>query len=107
MENEQSQESSANASIAGCLIPAFWMLGGNGIIAVLRRRDCQSEHRDYRYCGRLLLANSRWPDWLQDTPIFDISVVEQRRVPPQRWPTGNDMPSSCLLYPRLCGSRHI
>lgn len=34
MENEQSQESSANVSIAGCLIPAFWMLGGNGIIAV-------------------------------------------------------------------------
>ncbi len=34
MENEQTPESAANTSIVGCLVPVFWMLAGNGILAV-------------------------------------------------------------------------
>ena len=34
METEQSEERSDNTSLVGCLIPAFWMLAGNGILAI-------------------------------------------------------------------------
>ena len=34
MENEQTEDRAANTSIVGCLIPVFWMLAGNGILAV-------------------------------------------------------------------------
>ena len=34
MDNERSAAGTGNASILGCLIPTFWMLGGNGILAI-------------------------------------------------------------------------
>lgn len=34
MQSEPIQRADANTSLAGCLVPAFWMLGGNGILAV-------------------------------------------------------------------------
>ncbi len=33
MEDDQSEERPAETSILGCLIPTFWMLVGNGILA--------------------------------------------------------------------------
>ena len=33
MKAEQSENRGNSASVAGCLIPAFWMLAGNGILA--------------------------------------------------------------------------
>ena len=34
MQDEQTEETPANASVLGCLIPTFWMLIGNGILAL-------------------------------------------------------------------------
>lgn len=34
MQDEQKEDGPANASVLGCLIPAFWMLVGNGVLAV-------------------------------------------------------------------------
>ncbi len=34
MQDEQKEDVPANASVLGCLIPTFWMLAGNGILAL-------------------------------------------------------------------------
>jgi len=34
METEQTEDRGNSTSLVGCLIPAFWMLAGNGILAI-------------------------------------------------------------------------
>lgn len=34
MQDEQKEDGPANASVLGCLIPTFWMLVGNGLLAL-------------------------------------------------------------------------
>ena len=34
MQDERTEDHTANGSIVGCLIPAYWILVGNGILAL-------------------------------------------------------------------------